>query len=638
MTGESLHSGIERGALPARLVRVAALMGAGVALLLALFHLYTAFFGTLVAIEQRSLHLAMAAAVIFLIHPTRQNSAAGAALDIVLALLAAATFLYVAENATTIQQRMTFITPLKPLEFALGGLAILLILEAARRSLGWTMAILPALAIAYALLGDGWTGALSHRGFSLSQVVEYMYLGIEGIFGIPVGIAATYLILLVLFGTILEYSGVGTFIMNLALALAGRSRGGPAQVAVIASAMFGSVSGSAVANVYASGSSSIPLMKRCGYSPAFAGSVEAVASTGGQLVPPILGAAAFVMADMIGVPYIEIVKAATIPAILFFVSVGAMVHFEAMRRGMTPVPQSEIPRLRDVVKDAYVLLPLVGICVALFGGYSVSRSALIGIGLAWLVSLPQSATRLGPTRLLAALITGARRAVAISIATACASLIVGVFTLTGFGLSLTSVVALAFQDFLPLALLCTALASLILGMGVPTVVAYLLVASLVTPMLGRLDVPILSAHLFAFYFGILSMITPPVAMSSWAGAQLAQANFLQTSLLSSKLGAVAFLMPFSFIYQPALIGQGDLAETVVALVAGLVGVIALSAALQGWLLTRVSLLTRGVLAIAGLSLLWPGLPSDALGLLLLAIVVLGQVRNRARNSVGVASQ
>jgi TRAP transporter 4TM/12TM fusion protein len=629
MTERDARPGRTEGAPDARLVRILSLLGSGVALLLALFHLYTATFGTFVAIEQRSFHLAIAAALVFLIHPLGKGSELNVSMDLMLAILAAAAFMYVAYNEEAIQQRMTFITPLPLHELLLGALGILVVLEAARRSLGWTMAILPVIAISYAILGDSWSGALSHRGFTLSQVIEYMYLGTEGIFGIPVGIAATYLILLVLFGTVLERSGVGTFIMDLALALAGRSRGGPAQVAVIASALFGSVSGSSVANVYASGSSSIPLMKRCGYSPAFAGSVEAVASTGGQLVPPVLGAAAFVMADMIGIPYVEIIKASAIPAFLFFVSVGVMVHFEAMLHGMKPLPQTDIPRLRDVLKHSYMLLPLVGICVALFSGYTVSRSALIGIGLAWIVSLPRRETRLGPKKLVAALILGAQRGVAISIATACASLIVGVFTLTGLGLSLTSLVALAFQDYLPLALLCTAVASLILGMGVPTVVAYLLVASLVTPMLGRLDVPILSAHMFAFYFGILSMITPPVAMASWAGAQLAGSNFLQTSLQSSKLGSVAFLMPFVFIYQPALLGRGDIGQILIALTTGLIGVVAISAAIQGWLLARAGCLARTVLLAAGFGLFWPSLSSNAVGLLLLAAVALTQLRDRA---------
>jgi len=616
--------------------RMSVWLGAATALALALFHLYTASFGSFVAIEQRSYHLAMAVALVFLIHPLGKErpNAWAIGLDWLAALLSAAAFLYVAINNDAIQMRMTFVTPLSVEELLFGAAAIVLVLEAARRTLGLTMMLLPVIAMIYAVFGDLWAGALSHRGFTLPQVIEYMFLGTEGIFGIPVGIAATYLVLLVLFGTMLEKSGVGDFIMRLALSVAGRSRGGPAQVAVIASALFGSVSGSAVANVYASGTSSIPLMKRCGYSPAFAGSVEAVASTGGQLVPPVLGAAAFVMADIIGVPYVTIVKASIIPAILYFLSIGLMVHFEAAKRQMQPLPVAELPRFREVIKDIYLLAPLVGICLALFLGFSVSRSALIGIVLAWVVSLPKRETRMGPRLLFDALKLGAERAIIISVATACASLIVGVFTLTGLGLSLTGIVALLFQDNLFLALTCTAIASLVLGMGVPTVVAYLLVASLVTPMLTNLGVSVLGSHMFAFYFGILSMITPPVAMAAWAGAQLAQADFMRTALVSTKLGAVAFIVPYFFIYGPELLGMGSGWAIGQALIAACLGVLALAAGLQGWLLLRCSLLERAALIASGLALIWSGTYTDLGGLAGLALVGLWQW-HRLRNT-GVA--
>lgn len=592
-----------------------------VALLLALFHLYTAAFGSFVAIAQRSYHLAISIALIYLLKPGRRHTAWSAPLDIALAAAAAVTFLYVALDNNEILLRMTFITPLSSSQFILGLIAIALVLEAARRSLGWTMAILPLIALLYALLGDQWSGFLSHRGFSLSQVTEYMYLGTEGLFGIPVGIAATYLVLLVLFGTVMERAGVGDFIMRFALALAGRTQGGPAQVAVIASALFGSVSGSAVANVYASGTSSIPLMKRCGFRPTFAASVEAVASTGGQLMPPVLGAAAFIMADMIGVPYLTIVTASAIPALLYFLSVGMMVHFESARMSLPPLAQDEIPKLRDVMRDAYMLLPLIGICVLLFLGYSVSRSALIGILLAWLVSLPRKRTRLGLKATLEALALGAKRAVVITVATACASLIVGVFTLTGLGLSLTSFVALAFNDQLFAALLCTALASIILGMGLPTVVSYLLVATLVTPMLGSFGVSVLAAHMFAFYFGVLSMITPPVAIAAWAGAQLAESNFLRTSMVSTRLGLVAFVVPFAFIYNEALLGQGTAGQILFAAITACIGTVAISAGLQGWLLRQAGLIERGVLMGTGLALIWHDLWMNVAGLTVLALLL-----------------
>jgi TRAP transporter 4TM/12TM fusion protein len=517
------------------------------------------------------------------------------------------------------------------LDVLMGSLAILLVIEAGRRVLGWIMAVVPLIALVYASAGPLWPGMLAHRGFSPLQIIDYLYLGYDGIFGMPVGVSATYMVLFIIFGTFMEKSGTGQFIMDFAFLLTGRSRGGPAKAAVVASALFGSVSGAAVANVYTTGTFTIPMMKRTGYGPAFAGAVESVASTGGQLMPPVLGVAAFVMTEWIGVPYIDICKAALIPAILYFLAVAWMVHLEALKTKLPGLTAEQIPKRRDVFGRAYLFIPLAALIYVLLSGYTVFRSVFIAIIVAFVVSFFRKDSRMGIKKLLGALELGAKRAVTIAVATSCAGIVIGVFTLTGVGLSMTSSIVLYFKEYLLLALILTMFASIILGMGVPTVVAYIIVATLAAPLLTRLGLPLLTAHMFVFYFGIIAMITPPVAIAVFAAAEIAQSNYLNTGINAVKLGIVAFLVPFMFVYGPALLSIGSALEVLLATFSAIVGVISMGAGLQGWLLTRTAVWQTILLLTAGLALIHYGLITDLVGLSLF-VGVLGIQKVRLRLS------
>lgn len=588
----------------------------GIALCMAAFHLYTAGFGSFVALIQRSFHLMFAMTLVFLIFPAGKKSSGNKVSlpDVLLSLAAAWAFSYVFLHYEAINERIPGISEISTTEFIAGAAAILLTLEGARRALGTAMAVIPSLFLAYALFGHHLSGSFSHPPITISECIEYMYLGYDGLFGIPSGISATYLVLFIIFGCVMERTGAGQVIMDLACAAAGRSRGGPAKIAVISSALFGSISGAAVANVYSTGVFTIPLMKRLGYRPEFAGAVEAVASTGGQIMPPVMGAAAFLMAEWLSIPYSSICVAALLPAVLYYLAVIVMVHLEAARTGMTGLEEKEIPKMRDIVKRLYLLLPLVMLTVMLFVGYSVSRSVLFSIVLAIVLSMLSPVTRLSVRDILDTLSVGSQRSCMLAMATASAGLIIGVVTETGIGLTLTSNIVVYFKDTLPLALVFIMVASLIMGMGVPTVVAYLLVATLTAPILTKLGVSPLQAHMFVFYFAVISMITPPVAMASWAGAEIAGANFNHTGLQAVKLGIVAFIIPFMFVYDDALLLQGGFFHTVTVIVFAVIGIFALASGLEGWMIRRIAFVPRILLIVSGILLIDPSWQTDLIGL------------------------
>ena len=598
---------------------------------MSVFHIYTAAFGSMVALLQRSVHLAFAFTLIFLLFPARKKDKdAGIPwYDLVLALLAAASFLYVSYNYEIMRTRMAMVDPMSAADIFFGVSAILLVMEGARRALGIALVVIPAVALLYAFFGDSMPGVLWHRGFSVTQIVDYIYMDTSGIFGMPVGISATYLMLFIIFGCIMEKTGTGQMIMDLACSLAGRSRGGPAKMAVIASSLFGSVSGTAVSNVYATGIFTIPLMKRLGYKPEFAGAVEAVSSTGGQLVPPVLGAAAFIMAEWLGMPYGDICIAAIIPAFLYYLALLFMVHLEALKTGMKGLPEDQIPRGRDVVKNLYLLIPLAVLMGMLFTGYSVPRSAICAMAAAFILSFLRKDTRLDLGKIAWILETAARRGATIAAATASAGIIIGVITLTGVGLALTGVIVSYFQDNLFFALFFAMAASIILGMGVPTVVAYIIVATLTAPILVKLNVDLFPAHMFVFYYGVVAMVTPPVAVAAWAGAEIAGADYNRTGFVAVRLGIVAFIIPFMFVYDPTLLGIGEPLDIALTLFFACIGVFSLSCGLAGWFFTRMPLWQRLPLLASGLGMIYPELFSSLIGLgVFLAVAVIQKTGSR----------
>jgi TRAP transporter 4TM/12TM fusion protein len=431
---------------------------------------------------------------------------------------------------------------------------------------------------------------------------------------LPVGVASTYIVIFIIFGTFLEKTGAGDVIMDMGRALAGRYRGGPAKIAVLTSAFFGSISGSAAANVYATGTFTIPLMKRLGYTPTFAAAVEASASTGGQLMPPIMGAAAFLMADILGVPYLKICAAALIPSLLYFSSLIFMIDFEAAQKGLKGLDPADVPRVRQAFKRSYLLLPILVLLAAMIMGYTPFLSAFAATGSAILVTFFSKKTRMSMRQITAALKESAERTVLIATACAAAGIIIGVVTMTGIGLNVSSIIITSSGGNVIAALLLVMIASIIMGMGTPTTVAYIIVATLGVPSLVQLGFDVLPAHFFVFYFGVLSMVTPPVAIAVYAAAEIAQEDIMKIGFAAVKLCFVAFFIPFVFIFDDSLLLQGAWHRILFEFGTAMVGVVALSGSFQGWLFTKLGLPLRAALFVCALLLITPGPKSNLAGL------------------------
>ena len=584
------------------------------------FHLWVAFVGPPEAYVMRGTHLAFALVLAFLVMPGLTGRAERPGwVGWALVLAAAACALYPSANLEYIRNRMYYVDDPVVADYVFGGGLILLLIEATRRATGWA---LPATAIVFAAYG------LTLGGQSPGIMLDQLYLTTEGIFGIPLYVSATYVMLFILFGAFVERSGAGQLFMDFALALAGHTSGGPAKVAVITSSLFGTVSGSAVANVMTTGTFTIPLMKRSGYRPAFSGAVEAVASTGGQLMPPIMGAAAFVMAEFLGVSYLKVAAFALLPAVLYYLAVFMAVHFEARRIGLKGLPKADLPRLKQVLTErGHLFLPLVIIIGVLLAGRSAAFAALVGtlsvIPTTWL----RASTRhtFTPKVVLQALEAGARNTIVVALACACAGIVIGTITLTGLGLSFTGVVLALSQNSLILALLLTMLAGILLGMGLPTTPAYIVQVALLVPALVKLGVAVEAAHLFVLYFAVLSAITPPVAMAVYAANGLSGAGLMDSSWAAVKLGLTGYIIPFMFVFAPALLLIGEPLNVALATLTAVVGVTCLAGSLHEYFfLGKARPWERVLLFVAALVLIKPGWATDLLGLALISITLASQ--------------
>ena len=609
------------------------------AIAFSVFQLYTAIFGVLDAMLQRSIHLSFGLALIYLLYPASKKWSFNKLhpLDAFLAVAGALSPMYIIINYQKLVLRAGTATPL---DIVFGVIGILLVLEAARRVVGVPMVVIAVVFIIYAFIGPYIPGKLAHRGANFETLVQHLYYTTEGIFGIPIGVSSTFIFLFILFGAFLERTGLGQLFIDLANSVAGWAAGGPAKVAVISSALLGTVSGSSVANVVGTGSFTIPMMKRLGYKPEFAGAVEATASTGGQLMPPIMGAAAFLMAEFTGIPYSRIIGAAVVPAILYYFGVWAGVHFEAKKNGLRGLSREELPKLKNVITErGHLIIPLIAIIYLLVSGYTPMRAALWAIVLSIISSWLKKSTRIPPIEIVRALEAGARAALGVLAATACAGIIIGVVTLTGLGLKLGSVlVDIAGGKLIP-TLFFTMLTSLILGMGVPTTANYVITSTITAPavimLLSRkagLDpyavAPaniILPAHMFAFYFGIIADVTPPVALAAFAGAGIAKANPMKTGLNASKLAIAAFLVPYIFVMNPQmLLFNINFLSFVWMLITSLIGIVAVASAVNGWLMTNTVWYERILGFVGGVLLIDPGLTTDLIGIGLVAILFISQ--------------
>lgn len=602
-----------------------------VAILFSCFQLYTSIAGILPAQLQRSIHLAFVFVLVYLMYPASKKMSKDKFgwLDILLAVLGAGVALYLTFNFQSLLLRAGDQTTL---DIIIGGIAVLLVLEGARRVVGLPIAIIATVFLAYGVLGPYLPGFLNHRGYSIARIVSHMYYTTEGILGIPLGVAATFIFLFILLGSFLEKTGIGQFFIDLANSVAGFAAGGPAKVAVLTSALEGTVSGSSVANTVGSGSFTIPLMKSLGYKPEFAAAVEAAASTGGQIMPPIMGAAAFLMAEFIGIPYAQIAKAAVIPALLYFMGIWISVHLEAKKLGMKGMSKEELPKLSKVMLErGYLFLPLVGIIYFLVEGATPVKAALYGLGLAVATSYIRKSTRLTFKNILEALEQGAKNALGVSVACACAGIIVGTITLTGLGLKLGNGLVSLSGGHLILTLIFTMITSLILGMGAPTTANYVITSTIAAPALVMLNVPVLAAHMFTFYFGIIADITPPVALAAFAGSAIAKSNPLKTGIAASKLAIAAFIIPYIFVLNPAMLLINTTAPQVAQIiVTSIIGMVGISAAMEGYLITTANKLERIAFLIGGLCLVDPGAVTDITGLVILGAAFLYQKKKSSK--------
>jgi len=592
-----------------------------VAVSMSVFHLYVAFFGAPDAYVMRGMHLAFALALAFLILPGRDGKAKSPNLfDLALLVAAAAASLYPMFNLEYIRMRMYYVDDPTTLDYVFGITLILVVMEAARRATGLALTVTAALFLLY---------GLTWGNQSIGIMLDQLYLTTEGIFGIPLYVSATYVMLFILFGAFVERSGAGQLFMDFALALAGHTSGGPAKVAIITSSLFGTVSGSAVANVMTTGTFTIPLMRRTGYRPAFAGAVEAVASTGGQLMPPIMGAAAFVMAEFLGTSYLTVAAFAILPAILYYVAVFMAVHFEAKRIGLKGIPKPDLPRLGEVLRErGHLFLPLFIIIGVLLSGYSAAYAALCGIGSVIPTTWLRSTTRytFTPRAIIEALEAGARNTLVVALACACAGIVIGTITLTGLGLAFTNVVMAASQNLLLPALILTMLAGIVLGMGLPTTPAYIVQVALLVPALVRLGVEVEAAHLFVLYFAVLSAITPPVAMAVYAANGISRAGLMESSWAAVKLGLTGYIIPFMFVFGPSLLMIGEWHVILGTVITATIGVICLAAALHNYFFFgHTHIWERLLLLAAAFVLINPGLYTDIAGASLVGLTVASQL-------------
>ncbi|MDH3269875.1 MAG: TRAP transporter fused permease subunit, partial [Gemmatimonadota bacterium] len=506
-----------------------------------------------------------------------------------------------------------------PVDLVMGAVTILLVIELARRATGWGLIAVCILALGYAVSGPYLPGILAHRGYGPTRLIEHLYLSTEGIWGIPLGVSADFVYLFVLFGAVLEVAGGGALLIAMANRVAGRTRGGPAKTAAVASAFMGSLSGSAVANVVTTGTFTIPLMKRAGFRPFFAGAIEAAASTGGQLMPPVMGAGAFILATWTNIPYLDVAVAAIIPAVLYYAALLAAIHFRAGRMGIEP---EGIDESEPIIERLHLLLPLAIIVVLLAMGRSPMRAAFWGVATAFIMALLRPSTRPSPSELGDIMERAGRGAVQVAAACAAAGIVVGVASLTGIGLRMSElIITLSGGQLLP-ALLLTALGSIVLGMGLPTTAAYVVLAALGAPALVQLGVPLLAAHLFIFYFGCISNVTPPVSLAAFAAAGIAGSPPIRTAVFAAILAGAGFIVPFMFVYGPELLMQGPPLQIIVATTTALIGVVSLAAGGVGFARKKLSAWERVVALAGAILLVYPGLMTDGAGLVAVMVVFL----------------
>lgn len=594
-----------------------------VAVVMSTFHLYIASpLGKMPSNKVRLLHLAFVLCLIFLLFPLFKKKD-GTAVKFMFAdyILAAAgiavnVYLFIYIDAISMRAGVMYTT-----DIVMAVLTVLLVLEAARRCIGKEMCILAILFLCYAYFGPYLPGPLMHRGFSLKRLAEHMYISPEGIYGIPLGTSATVIFLFILFGAFLSETGLSEFFTNVSMAIAGDKVGGPAKVSIITSGLLGMINGSAAANVVTTGAFTIPLMKSLGYKNYYAGAVEAVASTGGQIMPPVMGAAAFIMAEYLGVSYRFIMITALIPAILYYVSLWINVHFEAKRLNLCGIPKDRLPNAAaEVKKSGHLIIPIILLIVMLMMNYTPSYAAFFSIVCLVVVSFFRKSSRLHLRKLIDALVSGAKQGLSVAIACAVVGLVVGVVSITGIGLQLANMIIKLSHGNLLLTLILTMVACVILGMGMPTSASYIVAATVATSALTTIGVSAATAHMFVLYFAALSAITPPVALASYAGAGLADASPNKVGWTAVRVGMLGFIIPFMFVYSPSLLMMDSTPlEIILAFISACIGCICLGAATQGYMITNINIPMRIAMFVAAMLMIKSGIATDIFGVTILCV-------------------
>lgn len=600
-----------------------------IAIAIAAYQLYTAAFPIVSAHPQRAIHLAGMLSLGFLLYPaTKGGDRRRIPLqDWFLAAVAIAVNFYIVVGYGGIVQRGT--SNYDTLDLVMGVVAVLLVLEGARRVMGLGLPILVLAFIAYGYLGRLVPVSLfAHRGYTLQDIAAYMYMGLDGVYGTALGVSATYLVLFIIFGAFMAKSGLGQFFNELAIALTGRYKGGPAKVAVVASALMGSINGSALANVVSTGSFTIPLMKKIGYKKNFAGAVEASASVGGQILPPIMGAAAFIMAQTLGISYSVIVVAAFPAAILYFLGVITQVHLRASRLELSGLHKTEVPNVSTVLRErGHLIIPIVVLIVLLvFVNVSITFAAFWSIVVTVATAMLRRSTRMRPTDILAALENGARQTVTVALACAAVGIIVGIAALTGFGNNFATAIVELGGSNLFLALVFTMLTAMLLGIGMPSIPAYLIAVTVAAPALKELGVEPLAAHMFVFYFGIFANLTPPVALAAFAASGVSGGSPMRTGVQALKLALAGFVVPYMFVYSSSLLMHRSHPLDALPLFGlGVVIVLLVATALEGYMLRPLGWVWRGVLLAGALLAIMPGWTTDVVGLAVGAAALLTQL-------------
>ncbi len=594
---------------------------------ISLFHLYTAWQGTLPTLMHRSIHVAIMMSLVFILYPSGKKSSKTktSPLDWMFSLISLLLGAYIVFYYTPIVLRAGMPNTV---DVVLGVIAIIVLLEGARRIVGKEIVILAIIFLLYAYFGRKLPSIIAHRGYSVKMIAEYMYLSTEGIYGIAIGVSSTYIFLFILFGSFLQKSGMGQFFNDIAMGIAGGFKGGPAKVAVVSSGLLGSINGSAVANVVTTGAFTIPLMKKIGYDKEFAGAVEAAASCGGQILPPVMGAAAFIMAEYLGIPYITIAISAFIPALLYYLGVITIIHLRASKNNLEGLPKEQLPKVSTTLKErGYLIIPLVVLLYFLLSGKTPINAAFFSILstiiLTIVVRVIKKETKGLFMDMVSALEDGARTALGVAVSCAVVGLIIGVATLTGFGLKLAGAILFLGHGSLFLTLVFTMVACIVLGMGLPSIPAYIITATMAAPALAKMGVPMLVSHMFVFYFGMLANLTPPVALAAFAGAGISGGNPTKTGFEAVKLALAGFVVPYIFVFSPQLLLiDTTFLGVIPVLITAVLGVIALGTAVEGFLFTKVNPLFRVLMFVSAILLMISGMSSDIAGLVIFLAIFL----------------